>query len=310
MNKDEPLVSVIIPTYNSEEYIEELLDSILNQSYKNFKIIISDDASEDSTQNILKEYKRREPEKFVLNFNKENQGLVGNINRLIPLTSGDYIACADHDDIWRKEKLEKQVEFLENNRDYIACSTDRELITSEGKTLVNSRWREKHGIKKETDDFTTPLSDKKNWRTAFNTLMFRNEKSSVDKVFPIPREITQADYWIVSFLSLDGKIGYIYEPLVKYRIHKNNLSGNYMWRIGLNYRDLKKKFKKQIERYEGEEDSKIINRKLEKMDIDPEIRRPPKKRTKKIKDFLKKRVPFLFIYLYKKLSIKLQQRRE
>ena len=112
-----PLVSVIIPAYNREKHIKRAIESILAQSFNNFEIIIVDDGSVDNTKKVIDLYVS---EKKVLYFYQQNQGVSSALNNGIRKASGKYIAILHSDDFWiDKQKLEKQVNFLDNNKEYV-----------------------------------------------------------------------------------------------------------------------------------------------------------------------------------------------
>lgn len=118
--REEPLVSVIIPVYNGENFIESTIDSVLKQTYHNIEVIIVDDASTDSSREKISSYKDSRIKKIYL---KENHhvcycGNVGFENAM-----GKYIALIGHDDCWRLDKLEKQITFLEEHPSYGLCFT-------------------------------------------------------------------------------------------------------------------------------------------------------------------------------------------
>ena len=106
-------VSILMPMYNSEKYIKESIDSILNQDYKNFELIIVDDGSRDSSVKIVEKYN---DSRIILYKNIENKGLPYTRNKLLNLSSGEYIALLDSDDIALKNRIKTQVEFLEKNK--------------------------------------------------------------------------------------------------------------------------------------------------------------------------------------------------
>ena len=106
-------VSILMPMYNSEKYIKESINSILNQEYKNFELIIVDDGSIDSSIEIVKEYN---DSRIKLYENIENKGLPYTRNKLLSLATGEYIALLDSDDIALKNRIKAQVEFLEKNK--------------------------------------------------------------------------------------------------------------------------------------------------------------------------------------------------
>ena len=110
----EPLVSVIISAYNCEKYIEESINSILNQTYKNIEILLVDDNSTDNTvKKIKKVIQGKKNVKFIQN--TKNLGLTKNLNKLIEISNGEYIARMDADDVSDLTRIEKQVQYLINN---------------------------------------------------------------------------------------------------------------------------------------------------------------------------------------------------
>jgi glycosyltransferase involved in cell wall biosynthesis len=115
-NNKNPLVSVIMPVYNGEEYLAEAVQSILDQTYTNFELLIVDDGSSDNTLAIAKELSKKDHRVRVLR-NKINLKIVGTLNRAIDESKGKYIARMDADDYKYPEAIEKQVAYLESNPD-------------------------------------------------------------------------------------------------------------------------------------------------------------------------------------------------
>lgn len=118
-----PLLSVCIRTYNQEKYIAQALESVLMQKTDfPFEIIVSDDCSKDGTVVILNQYASRFPEKIRLILGDRNLGGPNNLRRVIEASVSKYITCLDGDDYYTDcYKLQKQVEFLEEHEDYVAC---------------------------------------------------------------------------------------------------------------------------------------------------------------------------------------------
>lgn len=115
-------ISVVITTYNYEKIIKRTLESVYNQTFKYFDVVIIDDCSSDNTTDIIKEY-IADKESFSLYINEKNMGVSLSRNKGIEIASGDYIAILDGDDLWHEEKLERQYEFLKNNNvDLTYCS--------------------------------------------------------------------------------------------------------------------------------------------------------------------------------------------
>lgn len=127
---EQPLVSVIIPAYNTEKFIRTALDSVLDQTYRNLQVIVVDDASTDGTARILDSYTDQRLEVIHL---KTNGNICIARNVGLKRAKGSYIAFQDSDDVWVPEKIEKQVAFLEKEQKYGACFTWAEIIDEKGK---------------------------------------------------------------------------------------------------------------------------------------------------------------------------------
>ncbi len=117
--KDEPMVSVIMGAYNSQNYIGPAIDSILKQTYRNIEFIIIDDCSTDSTPDILKRYSQKDKRIRIVT-NEFNRGLGYSLNLGVDMANGAYIARMDADDISAPKRFERQVAFLKKNTD-VAC---------------------------------------------------------------------------------------------------------------------------------------------------------------------------------------------
>jgi len=129
------LVSVILSTFNREKYVKKAINSVLNQTYKNIEIIIVDDCSSDGTLKIVSEYCNKDSRIIILK-NEINFGIPKSWNKGITAAKGKYIARLDDDDFWTDpKKLEKQVEFLNNNRDYILTGGGAIWIDKNGKEI-------------------------------------------------------------------------------------------------------------------------------------------------------------------------------
>ena len=107
----EKCIDVLLPTYNGQKYVVEQIESILNQTYKNIKLIISDDCSTDNTPEILKELAQKD-ERIILHLHEKNLGVVKNIEFLLKQVKSDFYMLADQDDFWLEQKIEKSMETL------------------------------------------------------------------------------------------------------------------------------------------------------------------------------------------------------
>ena len=133
--KKQPLVSVLIPAYNHENYIQETIKSIINQTYQNIELLIVDDGSKDSTYQKMQEMKKECEKRFVsVHFEtKENEGTCKTLNKLLSLVKGNYLYIIASDDMAKPNAIEKGINFIEKNPDYALCVGDNEIIDSENK---------------------------------------------------------------------------------------------------------------------------------------------------------------------------------
>lgn len=115
-----PLVSVVMPSYNSEKYISEAIQSVIAQTYENWELLIIDDGSTDSTANIVKQFSDVDS-RITLYSNSKNIGVALTRNKGMDLAKGSWIALLDSDDVWHKDKLEKQLELAQHG-DILYCS--------------------------------------------------------------------------------------------------------------------------------------------------------------------------------------------
>lgn len=131
MNNDKK-ISIIIGIYNCADTLDEAIQSIISQTYTNWQMIMCDDGSTDNTYDVAKKYAEQNPEKFVLLKNKKNQGLNITLNKCLSIADGDYIARMDGDDISLPTRLEREVEFLNNNPNFAFVSTAMILFDDNG----------------------------------------------------------------------------------------------------------------------------------------------------------------------------------
>ena len=114
-----PEVTVIVPVYNSEKYIAKCIESILNQTFRNFELLIINDGSKDNSQKIIEEYQKKDPERIVI-VNQENKGVSKTRNEAIKMANGKYLMFIDNDDYIDKDYIETFIkEIKENDLDVV-----------------------------------------------------------------------------------------------------------------------------------------------------------------------------------------------
>ena len=216
-------VDVLLATYNGEKYLKEQIDSILEQTYSDFRLLISDDGSTDDTRKILEEYKNKDSRIQVF-FQESNLGVVKNFEFLLKKVESAYYMFSDQDDIWKAEKIEKSLNKIENDNCDLVYS-DLEVVDEKLNVTYESYWKLKgiyNKIKKYNNFESLYLN---NFVTGCTII---SKKELIDTYLPLPNSSKYVlhDYWISLILSQNGKIDYIEEPLIKYRQHKNNKVGS------------------------------------------------------------------------------------
>ena len=216
-------VSVIVHTYNHENFIRQTLDSILNQQVNfEFEVIVGDDASPDSTPTIIEEYHQKFPTIIKPLLHPKNLGGYGKGNTLATLAvcKGQYIAAMDGDDYWTNPlKLQKQVDFLDKNPDFVACFHNA-LIHFEDDSYPDMYVNDE--TQKEITTIEDLIGEDEIWYMATSSVMFRN---GIIKTYPqwfhnsksgdIPRYI---------LLGKHGKFFYINEVMSIYRKNGGGMS--------------------------------------------------------------------------------------
>ena len=216
-------IDVLLATYNGEKYIKEQIDSILNQSYKNIRLIISDDCSKDKTQEILKEYEKKD-NRIELHIQEKNLGVVKNIEFLLKQVKNKYYMLSDQDDVWLPEKIEKSLEtLLKNNVDLVFG--DLEVVDQDLKTMYPS-FGDFMLLNKKIHKYinSNRLNYIYNCVTGCTILA---KKETIQKILPLPKKSKYLihDHWIGLMTSIYGKVAYMPEKYIKYRQHGNNQVG-------------------------------------------------------------------------------------
>jgi glycosyltransferase involved in cell wall biosynthesis/SAM-dependent methyltransferase len=210
-----PLISVIIPVYNGSKYIQQAIDSVLNQTYTNYEIIVIDDGSTDGTREKLQPYRSK-----IRYLYQENQGSAAARNLGIELAKGELIAFLDSDDYWyTPEKLEKQVAYFNENPSLGCINTGWRIVDGAGQHIKTVQpWHKAPKLDLET------WLRKKCVRTS--AMVFRKEW--LEKVGGFDEELRQShDVDLMLRLSLMGcETVWLKEETVCYRQHEENTTKN------------------------------------------------------------------------------------
>lgn len=237
------LVSVLIPAYNHENYIQETIESIINQTYPNIELIILDDGSKDKTWEKITELKPKCENRFVkIHFEtKQNEGTCITLNKLLKLSSGEFVYIIASDDLTKPQAIEKEVKFLQDNPDYALAVGDNEYVDSMGKQIFRTQKAFTSNIKnakyKTVKEFLSSklkidfLSDDfGSYKTLYKENYIPNgyliRKNIFETIGNFTKNAPLEDFWLMLQISKYKKMKYIDEILFSYRIHDTNTIGN------------------------------------------------------------------------------------
>lgn len=209
-----PRVSINLCCYNSEKYLRETLDSIINQTYKDWELVIINDGSSDSTESIINEYvKQGYP---IIYHYQDNKGLGYSRNEALKRSSGKYIAFIDHDDIWMPEKLKKQIPLFSINPKTAIVVSNAIQFNEKGDNALYCKKKPQTGY-----IFKELLVN--NFICLSTAVLRKRVLNDLDEWFDSRfRHIEEAE--LFTRIAFAWYLDYLDEPLVKNRIHKESSS--------------------------------------------------------------------------------------
>lgn len=224
MKIDGPLVTVVVPVYNGEKYLADTLRSVLEQSYNTLEIIIINDGSTDKTESIIKTFCQKDPR--IRYFYQSNSGLSSARNTGIKMASGRLISFIDADDLWMKDKLGKQVALIENNKieeDIGIVYCDNIFINESGEQIHDP---DLFRLRPEIQGFV------------YEKLILANLVCGSGSAVLLPKKIFDSvgnfdallptcedwDMWLR--IAKKYQLKYVYEPLVKIRVHHGQMQSS------------------------------------------------------------------------------------
>ncbi len=210
MKIDNKKISVLMITYNHQEYISTAIQSVIDQQTDyDIELVIGEDCSTDNTQKICKEFALRYPDKIKLLPSTHNLGVRENFLRTLKKCDGDYVAYLEGDDYWVDEdKLQTQVDYLENNKDAVICCHDANILNERDGSITNRKLN-------PPIDGTIHDVCSTNYVYA-NSVVFRNLKNKLKK-YELDSSVADWVLWV--FLSQFGTVHYIDEVMSVYREH-------------------------------------------------------------------------------------------
>jgi glycosyltransferase involved in cell wall biosynthesis len=213
----QPAVSILLPVYNSEKYLRQAIDSLLNQTFTNFELLIINDGSIDQSEKVIISY---DDSRIVYLKNDRNRGLIYTLNKGIELAKGKYIARMDADDICCRDRLQKQFDWLEKSKETTVISSQVSFINENG--IETGDWKDDL----ETTTFAS-IKQKMIWVNciAHPTVMIHSDILKQYKYSG--NQVNTEDYDLWLRLLADGhKIEKIPEKLLLYRVHQLSITGS------------------------------------------------------------------------------------
>ncbi len=221
-------LSVAFIVYNGSNYMEQQLDSILNQTVKVDEIVVCEDNSTDNTREILEKYNKTNPGLFKILYNTHNLGSNKNAEKAIQHCTGDIVFLSDHDDEWLPNKVERTLEYFEQNPQMNGVFSNGYLMNSNSEVdPQNALW----------DSMSFPFEQLKNNPALLKeyihtnencatgaAMAFRRNLAFLDQPFPSIKFLIH-DRWISMNLSKDNSLGFIEDKLIKYRLHPKQETG-------------------------------------------------------------------------------------
>lgn len=218
------MIDILMATYNGEKYVKEQIESILNQTYQEWKLYIRDDGSKDNTLSILRDFQNKHKERiFLVEDNKKGLGAKGNFSELIQYSNSEYCMFSDQDDVWINTKIEesmKKMQSVESDKNIpILVHSDLKVVDSELKIINESFWEYQ-----QLDSSKNTLNNLLVQNNITGCTMLMN-KSLVNICRDIPSNCIMHDWWIGLVASAFGKIYTVDNQTILYRQHGNNEVG-------------------------------------------------------------------------------------
>ena len=220
------MISILLASYNGEQFIADQIRSILSQTVQDFKLYINDDASTDGTWQIISDFAEEHPEKiFISQSDKNSGGAKHNFLKMMVEIKDDYVMLCDQDDVWLSDKIEKTfAKIVEMEREYgaetpLLAHTDLSIV-NENLEIISPSYR----VVMNADFSRTSLRNMISQTTVAGCAVMYN-RALADKIRSAPDFTVMHDWWLLLTASAFGKIGFIEDQTILYRQHSNNEVG-------------------------------------------------------------------------------------
>jgi len=226
------MIDILLATYNGERFLSEQIDSIIQQSFQDWRLLVSDDGSQDGTMDLLKKFQTRDSRIVLLPKSSCRLGVQGNFSKLCEVATAPYIMLCDQDDQWFPNKIEISLNALQNyEKKYSAnmpllVHSDLHVVDESLKIISPSFWKYSR-IDPKCSSLNRLLVQ--NVVTGCTSII---NQALLKKASPIPSSACMHDWWLALVASLFGKIEFIPAATMSYRQHSKNQLGARPYGLG------------------------------------------------------------------------------
>lgn len=239
MNDELPLVSVITPVYNGSQYLDDAIQSVRNQTYQNWELILVDDGSKDNSYDIALEWQSKDKRVFALQHpNGQNKGVSATRNLAIQNSRGDYIALLDCDDEWQSDKLEKQIQIFLHYSNVGIIYSQVKIVDENGDTVQNSTHDTSkyylqgvvgNGEVNHPCNVFESMILEKTWMPCSSVIIKKIDVINCG-LFNTTLTFQVEDHLLFTLVSQKTLSFFIDKPLCNYRLHSNSYTILNNWR--------------------------------------------------------------------------------
>ncbi len=222
-----PRIDILLASYNGEQFIGEQIQSLLEQTYSHWRLLIRDDGSADNTLAVIRDYSKKYPEKIaVIEDDQQRLGACRNFAKLLERSTADYIMFCDQDDVWLPNKVQLTLEKMKNMEKRhgdalpLLVYTDMKVVDEQLQVISNSYWKHQAFNPKSGTVLNRLLVS----NVVIGCTMMVNRKLK-ELSLPFPQNVLMHDWWLALVSAAFGKNEYSPEAPILYRQHQSNVAG-------------------------------------------------------------------------------------
>jgi glycosyltransferase involved in cell wall biosynthesis len=222
------MVSIVMTTYNGEQYVAQQIESILKSTCQDINLFVYDDGSKDDTINVLNKYRDLYPDKIHIYENDKNMGVTKNFLHAVCSTTTDYVMFCDQDDFWKPDKIAVTLKRMRRMEERygkdkpMVVFTDAQIV-DRNLNLLNASFFQAGHLNPRKHDLSHLLMENK---LIGCTVMLNGSLRKILQEHPLPVHAKFHDWWIALIAAAFGRIGYLNQGTLLYRQHGENVVGN------------------------------------------------------------------------------------